>query len=133
MTRCALPTRKRGEHYKDQQTYSTQAVLTFLPAIWDREFVLSARPPRAASGGVKTKVDPRHIPDWLLACADVQRAWRSAALEVAERECLRFVHHLGYSPDELAETWGVQPSTIHGACDSGVAKLRDYLNGRVPK
>lgn len=119
-------------HYGDQVQYSTAAVEMFLPSVWDAEWILSAKPPRGAATGVRSKVDPRHIPDYLLAAADVQVGYRKAGLDNAEKECLRHVHHLGYTPGELSNIWGVPSEQVHRACLTGIDRIAQYLNGRVP-
>lgn len=120
-------------HYKDQVDYSTDAVEAFLPAVWNKDYVLSARPKRAAANGLRAKGDPRHVPDWLLACADVQVGFARAGLDDAEKECLRNVYHLGYTPGELSAHWSVASETIQNACRTGIEKISEYLSGRTPR
>ena len=119
--------------WKDQCTYTTDAVEAFLPSVWDSSFVLSARPRRAAANGLRTKSDPRHVPDWLLAVADVQVGYSRAGLDRTEKECLRNVHHLGFTPGELGPAWNVPAENIVVACMSGIEKIASYLNGEVPR
>lgn len=122
-----------GEHFRDQVSYTADGVRAVLPAVWDETFILSARPPRAEGSGLRSKVDPRHVPDWLLGCADVQRAFNRSGLTLAERECLRNVYHLGFTPGELAMAWvDVTSEEVHHACETGIQKLSDYLSGRTP-
>lgn len=118
--------------HRDQVTYRAETVERFLPAIWDEEWVHSARPGRVDSGGLKTKPDPRHIPDYLLAAADVQVGFRRGRLTHSEKECLRHTVHLGFTPGELSTIWGVPSEQIHGECLRGIARITNYLNGRTP-
>ena len=121
-----------NDHYQDQVSYSGHDVELVLPSVWDPDFILSSRLPRDPSTGVKARVDPRHVSGWVLACADVQRAWYRSGLDEAERECLRHVHYLGFTLGRLASAWGEAPEDIHAACQSGLGKIADYLNGKVP-
>lgn len=118
--------------HQDQIRYSTQQVEAYLPSIWDPEWVLRPRLRTAADTGVKTKVDPRHIPDHILAAADIQVAFRRARLSHEEKECLRHTVHLGFTPGELASVWGVRSEDVHIACLTGIRRIADYLSGRTP-
>lgn len=119
-------------HFRDQVRYSTEEVEANLPAVWDDEFVLSARPPKAKDNGLRSKPDPRQIPDWLLAAADVQVAFRRAGLTHEEKVCLEHVHHLGFTPGALSQHWvGTSAEQIHAACLSGIQRMADHLNGRT--
>ena len=122
-----------GKHYADQQSYSPAAVEAYLPSIWDEEWVLRPRLRTDAATGVRSKVDPRHIPDHILQAADVTVGYRRAGLDNAEKECLRHVYHLGYTPGELAGVWGVSSEQIHAACQAGIKRIAKYLSGRVPQ
>jgi hypothetical protein len=119
--------------HKDQLTYSTATVEEYLPSVWDAEWILQPRLRREAATGLKSKVDPRHIPDHLLTAADVQVGFRRARLSHAEKECLRHVHHLGFPPGELASYWGVLAEDVHKTCMTGVTKIANYLSGRTPQ
>ena len=120
-------------HYRDQVTYTAEAVESLLPGVWDEEFVISGRPGKAAPNGPRTKGDPRHVPDWILMVADVQVGFARARLTEQEKSCLRHVHHLGFTPGALAESWSVQPEEIHHACMTGIQRITEYLNGRSPR
>lgn len=120
------------QKYADQQTYSTHAVGGYLPSVWDPEWVLRPRHSREQATGLRSKTDPRHIPDHLLMAADVQVAYRRARLTHEEKECLRHVHHLGFTPGELGSVWSVPSEDVHRAVMSGIAKVTAYLNGEVP-
>jgi len=121
-----------SDHYRDQVRYSAATVEEYLPSCWDQEWVLQPRLRREAATGLKSKVDPRHIPDHLLAAGDIQVGYRKARLSKEERECLRNTAHLGFTPGELATAWGVRSEDVHHAVMSGIAKIVRYLNGEVP-
>lgn len=122
-----------GSHYRDQVSYSTEAVIAYLPGVWDEDFVLSARPAKAAPDGPRAKPDPKHVPDWLLAVADVQVGFARGHLTEVEKHCLRHVYHLGFTPGELSVAWDEPPEKIHAACMDGIQKIADYLSGRTPR
>lgn len=126
-------TARDHRHFADQRTYTTTTVEAYLPAVWDPEWILRNRPRRAAETGVRSKVDPRHVPDHLVSAADVQVAFRRARLSHQEKECLRHVYHLGFTPGELSNVWDVASEVIHGAAQSGIERITRYLNGLEPK
>ena len=116
---------------RDQVPYSTDAVIAYLPAVWDENYL----PPvlNAPDSGIRTKVDPRRVPDWLLSRADVQTGFRRARLSHTEKECLRHVYHLGYTPGELSAVWSVPSEQIHSTCAEGIKRIATYLSGeRTP-
>lgn len=121
------------QHYRDQAGYTTQTVEAYLPSIWDSEWVLQPRLRREAATGVKTKIDPRHISDHLLSAADIQVGYRRARLDDAEKECLRHVYHLGFTPGELSTAWGVSSEQVHLTCQQAIQRITNYLSGRTPK
>ena len=120
------------QKYADQCSYTAQTVEGYLPSVWDPEWVLRPRLRTEAATGLRSKVDPRHIPDHLLMAADVQVGYRRARLTHEEKECLRHVHHLGFTPGALGSVWSVPSEDVHAACMAGVAKVTAYLNGEVP-
>lgn len=127
-----MTAQRKGQHYRDQVGYSAEAVAAYLPGVWDEDFVLSARPAKAAPDGPRAKGDPRHVPDWLLAVADVQVGYVRAQLTEVEKVVLRHVYHLGFTPGELSEIWGEPAERINATCMAGVHKIATYLSGRSP-
>lgn len=126
-------TKRRSCWPQDQVRYTTRAVEALIACVWDEDYLDSGRPPRGADTGVRTKADPRTIPDWLLAVADVRSAFARAGLSDVEKHCLRHIHHLGYSPGELSEWWGVPAERVQRDAMNGIQQMTSYLNGEVPK
>lgn len=119
--------------HRDQRGYSTHAVEALLPAVWDEGHILRGPASRNDGTGLRPKTDPRHVPDWWLGCADVQLGFRRAGLSDWERESLRHVVHLGFTPGDLAGHWGCTPETVQAACLSGVERIALYLSGELPR
>ena len=113
-------------HYRDQVRYTDDQVEALIATVWDVDHVQ-----RGPAWKTPAK-DPGFVPPWILGCADVDRAFYRCGLTEPERTILRHVHWEGFLPGELAEAWGEAVERIDATAQSGIRKIRRYLNGETP-
>lgn len=117
--------------HHDQVRYSTATVEAYLPSVFDEDWTPPPVGRRADNSGIRTKGDPHYIPEHVISAADVSIGYRRGDLSHQEKECLRHVYHLGYSPGAIASVWGVAPEDVFLACSTGIQRITAFLNRKV--
>lgn len=118
---------RTDHHYTDQLRYSDEQIESVVRGVWDDTVTDDI------TTGWGSAVNPGRVPTVILEVADVCRAFYRCGLSEPERVVLRAVHWEGFLPGELAEAWGEAPERVDATAQSGIRKIRQYLNGETPQ
>lgn len=111
---------------RDQYSYTADALLRHIDAIWEEWYVLRT----TDSSEVKSRSDPGVQSELPAVVADVRRAWARSGLDSTERQVFTCRHLHGFSLATIGEVFEMSPDEVALMLDQTYELLLNTINGK---
>lgn len=119
-----------GYHPDDEAFYEGALLDQLLPAIWNEDVIHD--PPQLDGDKTRGGTDPAEGGNWIVAVADIRRAWNLANLDAEQRNLLSLRYNHKLTVDVIASLLGKSKETVIRDLRVCLSRLAVALHGVRP-